>query len=110
MPYDEELVHRLRGALVDVDGVTERRMFGGYAFLVDRHMCVCASRSGGLMVRIDPGTTDAAVAEPGVERRQGAAGVGRARGGLRGDAATEVRAVRRRYLASLGGSRCALLP
>jgi TfoX/Sxy family transcriptional regulator of competence genes len=66
MPYDEDLVHRLRELLADEDGVTEKKMFGGYAFLLHGHMTVSASRNGGLLARIDPGETDAALAEPHV--------------------------------------------
>ena len=37
-------------------------MFGGLAFLVDGHMTVAASSQGGLMVRVDPTTSEALVA------------------------------------------------
>jgi TfoX/Sxy family transcriptional regulator of competence genes len=66
MAYDEELVHRLRELLADEDAVGERRMFGGYAFLVHGHMTVSASRTGGLLVRIAPRDTEAALARPHV--------------------------------------------
>jgi TfoX/Sxy family transcriptional regulator of competence genes len=59
MAYDEYLARRLRALLADEDGVTEKQMFGGLAFLLDGHMCVSVSRSGGLLVRIDPADTDA---------------------------------------------------
>jgi TfoX/Sxy family transcriptional regulator of competence genes len=68
MAYDEDLVHRLRELLADEDGVTEKRMFGGYAFLLHGHMTVSASRSGGLLVRIDPAGTEAALARPHADR------------------------------------------
>jgi hypothetical protein len=45
-------------------GVTEMRMFGGLAFLIGGNMSVGASGQGGLMVRVDPGETDALAAEP----------------------------------------------
>ena len=70
MAYDEDLADRLRGALSDlddVDGFTERAMFGGLAFMVGGHMAVCDSGQGGLMVRVDPTQTEALLAEPGVE-------------------------------------------
>ena len=31
--YDESLAERVRDAILDLDGVSERRMFGGLAFL-----------------------------------------------------------------------------
>jgi TfoX/Sxy family transcriptional regulator of competence genes len=53
MAYDEELAERIRHQLAGEPGVTERRMFGGLAFLVDGHMTVAAIGRGGLMVRTD---------------------------------------------------------
>ena len=57
MAYDHELADRLRTALQDVDGVREKAMFGGLAFLVGGHMAVAASGQGGLMARCDPART-----------------------------------------------------
>lgn len=68
MAYDEDLVHRLRELLVDEGAVTERKMFGGLAFLLHGHMSVSASRNGGLLARIDPADTDAALGRPHVAR------------------------------------------
>jgi TfoX/Sxy family transcriptional regulator of competence genes len=62
--YDEDLANRIREALAGEAGVTEKRMFGGLAFLVGGHMAVAASGQGGLMVRVDPDETDALLAEP----------------------------------------------
>ncbi len=67
MAYDEDLADRLRELLADEDKVTEKRMFGGLAFLLHGHMSVSASRTGGLLVRIDPADTDAALARRHVE-------------------------------------------
>jgi TfoX/Sxy family transcriptional regulator of competence genes len=64
MAYDEDLANRLRELLADEDAITEKRMFGGLAFLLHGNMSVSASRSGGLLVRIDPADTDAALARP----------------------------------------------
>ena len=64
MPYDEDLANRIRELVANERGVTERRMFGGLAFLVGGHMSVAASGQGGLMVRVDPDDTDALVAKP----------------------------------------------
>jgi len=55
MAYDDELAHRLRELLADEQGITEKEMFGGLAFLLHGNMSVSASRNGGLLVRIDPG-------------------------------------------------------
>jgi TfoX/Sxy family transcriptional regulator of competence genes len=66
MAYDEDLAHRIRELLADQEGVSEQKMFGGLAFLLHGNMAVSASRNGGLLVRIDPAGTDAALARPHV--------------------------------------------
>jgi hypothetical protein len=66
MAYDEGLADRLRELLARERGVSEKKMFGGLAFLVGGNMCVSASGQGGLLARIDPATTDAALARPHV--------------------------------------------
>lgn len=52
MPYDQQLVERIRPMLEPYEPVDERRMFGGLAFLVHEHMAVCVLGSGGIMVRV----------------------------------------------------------
>ena len=54
MAYDEELAARIRDLVAEEPGVTEKKMFGGLAFLVEGNMAVAASGQGGLLVRIDP--------------------------------------------------------
>ena len=67
MAYDEDLANRLRALLAGEEGVTEKKMFGGLAFLLQGRLSVAASRTGGLLVRIDPADTDKAVARAHVE-------------------------------------------
>jgi TfoX/Sxy family transcriptional regulator of competence genes len=62
--YDEDLANRIRELIAGETGVTEKRMFGGLAFLVGGNMSVAASGQGGLMVRVDPAETDTLVAKP----------------------------------------------
>jgi hypothetical protein len=64
MAYDEDLANRIRELIAPEAGVTEQRMFGGLAFLIGGHMSVAASRQGGIMVRFDPGETEALLAKP----------------------------------------------
>ena len=64
MAYDEDLANRLREALAGEDAVTEKKMFGGLAFLLHGHMTVSASGRGGMLVRLDPAATDAALTRP----------------------------------------------
>ena len=64
MAYDEDLANRIRELIAAEADVTEKKMFGGLAFLVGGHMSVTASREGGLMVRVDPGDTGALLTKP----------------------------------------------
>ncbi|HVY97363.1 MAG TPA: TfoX/Sxy family protein [Solirubrobacterales bacterium] len=64
MAYDEALAERIRELVEAEPGVTEKRMFGGLAFLVEGNMAVTASGQGGLMVRVDPQETEPLLAEP----------------------------------------------
>lgn len=66
MAYEEDLANRLRELLVGEDGITERKMFGGLAFLLNGHMSVSASGQGGLLARIDPEETEAVLKRPHV--------------------------------------------
>ena len=68
MPHDDALAARVRDVVTGGEGVTEKRMFGGHAFLVDGHLAVSASSRGGLLVRADPGQVEAFLEEPGVTR------------------------------------------
>ena len=63
MAYDEDLADRIRGALGAVPSVTEKRMFGGLAFLVNGNMAVAAIGQGGLMLRVEPEQTEQLLAE-----------------------------------------------
>jgi TfoX/Sxy family transcriptional regulator of competence genes len=55
--YDEDLANRLRELVLTEDGVTEKKMFGGLAFLINGNMSVSASGRGGLLLRVDPEET-----------------------------------------------------
>jgi TfoX/Sxy family transcriptional regulator of competence genes len=61
--YDEELAARIRILIGGEPGLTERKMFGGLAFLVDGNMSVSASGQGGILVRVDPAGSRALVEE-----------------------------------------------
>jgi TfoX/Sxy family transcriptional regulator of competence genes len=64
MAFDEELADRIRELVQAEDGVIEKRMFGGLAFIVGGHMAVAASSKGGLMVRVEPARTEEFEREP----------------------------------------------
>lgn len=61
MPYDEALANRIRELLVGEADVTEKKMFGGLAFLIGGNMAVAASGQGGVLVRVDPAQSNALV-------------------------------------------------
>ena len=110
MAYDEELAERIRALVAGEPALTEKKMFGGLAFLVGGNMAVAASGEGGLLVRVDPAESEGLVARstarPMVMRgremrvaagrlrrrshRARAGEMGRARHGVRPLAAAEV--------------------
>jgi hypothetical protein len=51
MPYDEGLAQIMRDDLCDVIGISEKKMFGGIAFMYAGHM-VCGSHKDGAMFRV----------------------------------------------------------
>ena len=62
MAYDEQLADRIRELVVGEPDLTEKKMFGGLAFLVGGNMAVAASGQGGALVRVDPAQSDTLVA------------------------------------------------
>ena len=58
VPYDEQLAERLREVFENEPCLTERKMFGGLAFLVNGNMAIAASGQGGVLVRVDPAQAD----------------------------------------------------
>lgn len=67
MAYDEDLAERIRRLVQEEPGLTEKKMFGGLAFLINGNMSVSASGQGGLLLRADPEQTDALLDEPHAE-------------------------------------------
>jgi hypothetical protein len=61
MAYDEGLADRIRELVLAESDLTEQKMFGGLAFLIGGNMAVAASGQGGIMVHVDPATSDALV-------------------------------------------------
>jgi len=66
MAYDEELANRIREVVQGEPVLTEKRMFGGLAFLVDGTMAVSASGKGGLLLRVDPAGSGSLLSPPHV--------------------------------------------
>ncbi|MGH2855967.1 MAG: TfoX/Sxy family protein [Solirubrobacteraceae bacterium] len=67
MAYDEDLANRVRELIAAGPGVTERKMFGGLAFLIGGHMAVAVSGQGGLLLRVEPEETEALRSKPHVD-------------------------------------------
>ena len=66
--YDETLASRIRDIVQDEPGLTEKRMFGGLAFLINGNMAVSASGQGGMLLRVDPTDTATLVERPEASR------------------------------------------
>ena len=62
MAYDEELADRIRELVVSEPGLTEKKMFGGLAFLIGGNMAAAASGQGGVLVRVGPAQSEKLVA------------------------------------------------
>jgi TfoX/Sxy family transcriptional regulator of competence genes len=65
MAFDEALAERVRAALTGRADLSERRMFGGIAFMLAGNMAI-GIVGDDLMVRLDPADAERALAEPHV--------------------------------------------
>jgi TfoX/Sxy family transcriptional regulator of competence genes len=64
MAFDEDLADRTRAALSAAQATTtEKKMFGGLAFMIGGNMC-CGVMGDDLLIRVGPAESDAALAEP----------------------------------------------
>ena len=63
MAYDERLAERIRRALAVREGLSEKKMFGGIAFMLNGNMCAGVV-SDQLMVRVGPERHEEALARP----------------------------------------------
>ena len=62
MAYDEALAARIRELIGERADLTEKKMFGGLAFLIGGNMAIAASGQGGVLVRVDPERSEKLVA------------------------------------------------
>lgn len=53
MAYDEGVAQRMRELMEDIPGVSEKKMFGGIAFMVNGNMCSGVVKTE-LMIRVGP--------------------------------------------------------
>jgi hypothetical protein len=62
--FDEDLATRIRELVGGEAGLTEKKMFGGLAFLIGGNMAISASGQGGVLVRVDPAKSAELAARP----------------------------------------------
>ena len=67
MAYDQALADRVRAVLAEEDGLTERKMFGGLAFMLHGNMA-CGIVKDELMLRLGPEGADSALDRPHVRQ------------------------------------------
>ncbi|HWC32644.1 MAG TPA: TfoX/Sxy family protein [Actinomycetota bacterium] len=65
MAYDEGLAARIAEILSERVDVSERKMFGGIAFMVDGHIC-CGVIRDDLLLRLGPSSAETALEQPHV--------------------------------------------
>jgi TfoX/Sxy family transcriptional regulator of competence genes len=63
MPYNENLAQRVRRVFPKESDLSERKMFGGIAFMLGDHMC-CGVLGDDLIVRVGPDSYDEAMTQP----------------------------------------------
>ncbi len=63
MAYDEGVAQRIREALDDRPGISEKKMFGGLCFLISGNMC-CGVVRDEIMVRVGPDAYEESLARP----------------------------------------------
>jgi len=97
MAYDEQLANGIRQAFGTRNDITERKMFGGLAFLYRGRMC-CGIVGRDLMVRIPDDEFDAVM-------RGGTCGRWASRASRSGDLCTSARLPHRRRAPDVGVSR-----
>lgn len=65
MAYDEGLAERIRTVVLDRPTVTEKKMFGGLAFMLNDYM-FCGVLQDSLMARVGPDNYTASLVKPHV--------------------------------------------
>ena len=64
MPYDPHLAERMRGALRSRRGIVEKKMFGGYCWMLNGNM-LCGVEVGRYMFRVGKDLEAEALSRPG---------------------------------------------
>jgi TfoX/Sxy family transcriptional regulator of competence genes len=64
MPFNEKIADKIREALIGVKNLTEKKMFGGIAFMVNDKMCVGVDKDA-IMLRCEPEMTEELLSKKG---------------------------------------------
>ena len=64
MPYNEAIAEKIRKALTGTKKLTEKKMFGGIAFMVNDKMCMGVDKDD-IMLRCDPGQMEELLSKKG---------------------------------------------
>jgi TfoX/Sxy family transcriptional regulator of competence genes len=64
MPYDPHLLEEMRHALSRKKGIVEKKMFGGYCWMLNGHM-LCGVEVGRFMFRVGKDLEAQALSRPG---------------------------------------------
>ena len=67
MPADSDLVSRMRALLTATGNITEMKMFGGIAFMLNGNMLASSSKRG-LMLRVGKDQAPLALTHPGTHQ------------------------------------------
>lgn len=63
---NDQLLNRIREALMELDDIKEKSMFGGVCFMVNNKMCICV-REDRIMCRVGPDNYGTCLEEIGCE-------------------------------------------
>lgn len=63
MAFDTLLAQRVKALMLDLDGLTEKKMFGGVGFMLHGNMA-CGVNKDDLIVRVGPEAYDEALEQP----------------------------------------------
>lgn len=64
MAYDEHLAERIRELVGTEEGLSERKMFGGLAFLIKGNLALSVSGRGGLLLHVAHEETERLLGRP----------------------------------------------
>ncbi len=67
MPFDDKLANRVRKILEKIEGLSEKKMFGGLCFLINGNMAFGLVNDD-LMIRVEPESYEKMLSQPHVRK------------------------------------------